>query len=65
VVTITLKTYWLLNYTVAKSKKYHREYSKKYREADKEISKKYRALGVTGSFSAFRKQEKKNKKSLI
>jgi len=50
---------------VAKSKKYHREYSKKYREADKEISRKYRELGVTGSFTEFRKQVKKNKKSLI
>tara|TARA_R110002167_G_scaffold3397_1_gene16583 strand:- start:859 stop:1011 length:153 start_codon:yes stop_codon:yes gene_type:complete len=50
---------------LTRSKKYHREYSKKYREDDKEISKKYRTLGVTGSFSAFRKSEKKNKKSLI
>ncbi|MEO1945111.1 MAG: hypothetical protein ABGY11_12490 [Candidatus Thioglobus sp.] len=50
---------------MGKSKKYHRDYSKKYREVDKEISKKYRQLGVTGSFSAFRKAEKKNKKSLI
>ena len=32
---------------------------------DKEISKKYKELGITGSFSAFRSEVKKNKKSLI
>ena len=50
---------------MVKSKKYHREYSKKYRETDKELSKKYKELGVTGSFTSFRKTEKKNKKSFI
>ena len=52
-------------YYVVKSKKYHREYSKKYRKTDAELSKKYKELGVTGSFTSFRKQEKKNKKSLL
>ena len=32
---------------------------------DKEISKKYKEMGVTGTFSAFRSQVKKNKRSLI
>jgi hypothetical protein len=50
---------------VAKSKKYHRDKSKKWREVDRELSKKYKDLGITGSFTSFRKQEKKNKKSLI
>lgn len=52
-------------YFVVKSKKYHREYSRKYRETDKELSKKYKELGVKGSFTSFRKTEKKNKKSFI
>ena len=50
---------------MVKSKKYHREYSQKYRRTDAELSKKYKELGVTGSFTSFRKQEKKNKKSLL
>lgn len=47
------------------TKAQRRKYQKKYREADKEISIKYKELGVFGSFSAFRKEVKKNKKSIF
>ena len=52
-------------YFVVRTKAQRRKYQKKYRDEDKEISKKYKEFGVTGTFSAFRKQVKKNKKSLI
>jgi len=52
-------------YFVVRTKAQRRKYQKKYRELDKEISKKYKEMGGTGSFSAFRSQVKKNKKSLI
>jgi hypothetical protein len=52
-------------YFVVRTKAQRRKYQKKYRELDKEISKKYKEMGATGSFSAFRSQLKKNKKSLI
>jgi hypothetical protein len=52
-------------YFVVRTKAQRRKYQKKYREMDKEISKKYKEMGITGTFSAFRSQVKKNKKSLI
>ena len=52
-------------YFVVRTKAQRRKYQKKYREEDAKISKDYQALGVTGSFSLFRKQVKKNKNSVL
>lgn len=52
-------------YFVVRTKAQRRKYQKKYRELDKEISKKYKELGVTGSFHDFRASIKKNKKSTL
>jgi len=46
---------------VVKSKKYHKEYSRKWREIDQELSKKYQAIGFdnTETFTNFKKRHKK------
>jgi hypothetical protein len=50
---------------VVKTKAQRRKYQRKYRETDKAISGLYKAEGGTGSFSAFRRAVKKNKKSIL
>tara|TARA_Y100001951_G_scaffold49985_1_gene39476 strand:- start:1482 stop:1634 length:153 start_codon:yes stop_codon:yes gene_type:complete len=50
---------------VSGTKRYHRKKSKEWRERNKKLHKEYQSLGITGTFSAFKKNKKKSKSKLF